>query len=268
MITINTMYEVYTSNLNFKVIELQKRLETNTNRVQGLSNVLEKYREDINAYCSVKLDDILKVKTLTNLKAIKFPTYGIYSDGRKLNVKALLMYIKKYIEANKDLSTLTTNITRYKKEIISFKLYKRIISSFNLKIIDKIINNNYLFKLVPSFGGISVIRNHSKKKSVNWGASQKNKKAIIERGGIPYLKEDSIGVEDYKGEQWLVYHPSPNFYLHWHKTPNQLNIVNPYIKDYKYTPSRGKNSIVTKLQTVKDDREKALLLYTRTLNNE
>ena len=68
-----------------------------------------------------------------------------------------------------------------------------------------------------------------------------------------------------KGIKYLFYHPTIDFFLHWHTKWITIEL-NPFIKDYKYNPARGINSIVTKLQNVKQDREKALSLYTRTLN--
>ena len=44
-----------------------------------------------------------------------------------------------------------------------------------------------------------------------------------------------------------------------------FKINNPIIKDYSYRPARGKVSIVSKLQMVKNNRERAEQLYTRTL---
>jgi len=265
MIDLKLIYQIYIENINLKLIKvLEENVKYQESHAQ-LKELLMTYGTSIQKYSSFTLEDILKTTDTNFVQSLRFPLSPVYKDGKQINFKAIKLYIEKYIWCNNVIVSNNKKVTQYKEELISFSLYNRIISEFNSKIIDKIINNNYLFNSVPSFGAIGVIKNFNERKRPNWGESNKKKAEIIARGGIPYIKADAESVEDYKGEKWLSYHPSLDFYLHWH-TKWISKKLNPFLKDYTYKPARGKNSIVSKLQNVKQNRDTAKALYNRTLN--
>lgn len=258
MITVKTMYEIYLADLNQKIDKIKIEIENYQRKVNGVVNILEKHKENLDAFCSVNYNTILKTTSLEVLKSIKFPDYPIYSNGREVNKESLKLYINTYVENNNKFNSLKNQLKKCDNEYIDFKTYKTIITDFNKEIGDKIVNENYMFKLLPSFGAIGVFKKTNKRKRIDWGKSTKNKNAILAKGGIPFIKEDAENDPDYKGEEWIVHRPATDFFLEWH-TPS-----NPFYKSpYRYTPARGVNSIVAKLGEVKKDRAKAIKLYTR-----
>lgn len=265
MIDLKLIYELYIENVNIK---LKKLLIENVSYKKShtqLKEILSPYETIIKRYLNTTLEEIFKITNTHFSSSLRFPSSPIYIDGKKINFKAIKLYIEKYIWCNNIVTNDNKKIAQYKEELILFSLYSHIITEFNRKVIDKIINENYLFSIVPSFGAIGVIQNHNKRKRPNWGESNKKKAKILAKGGIPYVKADADTIDNYQGEEWLVYHPFLDFYLHWF-TKWISKKHNPFLKDYAFNPARGKNSIVTKLQTVKQDRNKALALYNRTLD--
>ena len=252
------MYEIYLTDLNQKIDKTNNEIKAYQGKVDGIASMLEKHRENINAYCSFNFEDILKLTSLEALKELKFPDFAVYSNGKEVNIKSLKMYITTYVEYNHKLTSFKRQLDRHSKEYIDFKTYRTIIKDFNRDMCDKIVNDNYMFKLLPSFGAIGVIKKTNKRKRIDWGKSTRNKNAILAKGGIPYIKADAEADPNYQGEEWIVHRPSTDFFLEWH-TPS-----NPYYKSpYRYTPARGVNSIVSKLSVIKVDRVRAFKLYTR-----
>ncbi len=264
MIDLRLMYELYVKHLNFSIAQLLTDNESYIQSVDGVRELIVDNTIAIDRYCTVKTKTILAATSIKGMKDIKFPSYPVYDDGREVNCNALLMYIQKYIHFNSKVNTVNIKVRALKKQILPYTVYKAVITGFNKRIASKIVNNNYEFNLIPSFGSISVVRTESLKKKVNWGASDKKKAEILAKGGIPYLKAEAENTPNYKGEKWLVYHPLINFYFYWKKYKK----YRAYVKDFTYKPARGKVSIVKQLQNVKDNRELALSLYTRTKHYE
>lgn len=261
------MYELYVEHINAQLKRVLIGTEGyNENHIK-LKKILLTYETIINKYSGTTLKIILDKTTVTFLSSLRFPSTPVYVDGKQLNFKAIRLYIEKYIECNNIVRKNNKKIAEYKKEVVSFKLYKKIITQFNNAIIDKIIKENYLFEPLPSFGAIGVVQTYNERKRPNWGESNKKKAEILAKGGIPYIKTDAESITDYKGEKWLSYHDPLDFYIHWH-TKWMAKELNPHIRDYAYRPARaggGKVSIVSKLQDVKKDKEVAKELYNRTL---
>ena len=262
MVEINLMYKLYTEEINHKIKVLLKDNLVHIENHKQLSLLLTEYSTIISKYCNNSLKDILK-STDTKLVST-FPVTSVYDNGKEINFKAIKLYIEKYLWCNNLVSKVNKQLAVYKTQLISKVLYIRMITSFNRKVTDKIIEENYMFEGVPSFGRLYIIKNENHKKRVNWGASNKNKAKLLEEGKVPYMKADSEQYM-YAGVKWLAYHDPIDFFFQW-DTKWLTKKLNPVLKDYKFKPARGNYSIVTRLQKVKQDRERALALYTRTLN--
>ena len=265
MIDLKLMHELYIENINIRLIKILKENVPYQENHDILKGIILGYEKELTKYCISNFNAILKSTDINFVNTLRFPISPIYVDGKQINFKAIKLYVEKYISCNNTLTINNNKIQQYKEELVTYSLYNRIITEFNRQVIDKIINDNYLFSIVPSFGAIGVIYNYNERNRPNWGESNKNKQEILDRGGIPYIKADAESIEDYKGEKWLVYHPALDFYLQWH-TKWISKKHNPFLKDYTYHPARGKESIVSKLQSVKQDRDRASKLYNRTLN--
>jgi hypothetical protein len=122
-----------------------------------------------------------------------------------------------------------------------------------------------MFSTYSIFGSILIVKIKNKRKRVNWGISNKNKKRILEAGKLLYYKKDDVG-DNYKGIKWLVHRPEIDYYFSWW-IPAKIEVLNPILNSFNFNPARGRNSIVSKLANIKKDAEKAFKLYTRTRHN-
>lgn len=268
MINFTLMYILYTLHLKMRIKKLTNKLERNLKLKESILSVLSKYQEEIDFFLDIKYKDILKFRSSKEVDKIKFPIHEVYYKGKTVNFRAIKMYISRYGYINGKTTKLQTEIKSLKKQKVKKKIYKAVISKTNSKIIDAILNTNYVYKPLPVFGALGVIKNKNKRISINWGESNKRKKEIIERGEIPYYKKDAEKDPNYKGVKWLVYNPEIDFYLHWFKNKAITKFVGMY-NTFIYKPARGGNgdSIVSLLAEKKADREFALKTYTNTLDN-
>lgn len=263
MIEINVMYQLYIEKLNISLEEYKEVIETNLKYKKQYLELIEKFKREINKYSNLDYDTIIKAKTINVLDGVEFKK--AFNNGKEINFNIIKLYIEKYITHSVALNKATKYEKDIKNKIVKAVIYKKIINKFNVKVIDKIIYDNYYFSINPLFGSIGVVQNENKNKRPDWGRSNKLRQQIIDKGGIPYLKDEAEKDPNYKGEEWLIYHPAIDFFVQWH-TKYIAKKFNPVLGDYKYKPARGKTSIVTKLNEVKCDRDRAFALYTRTPN--
>lgn len=131
--------------------------------------------------------------------------------------------------------------------LISIEIYKYVIKTFNKRIVEKILEG-YKFNLGANLGFIAIKRlkrNHNRL-SINWGASKKLKKEIIERGGIPYNKETAPD-----GEKWFVYYTDDYKHL-WFWKRSWCTVKNKSF--YAFRPTTGKSGNIKKLvKYIKDN---------------
>lgn len=262
MFNIHNIYDLY---IRFSLKKIEKLKKENLKHIDNfniLKDKISKYEIYIKKYCNIDITSIYKFTITKDLNKLNFPIYPVYDNGKEINFKALKLYIEKYIEYNKIITTNLRLISKYKKEIVSKNIYIIIIEKFNKKIIDKIVNNNLNFSINFNFGSIGIYKIFDERKQIDWGKSTKNKNKILKEGKIPYIKADAEGNKDYKGVPWIVYRHPLDFLIFWKKSKNSRK-YNPMLNDYSFIPARGVSSFVSKLGEFKKDREKALLTYTR-----
>lgn len=259
ILKIDVQYELYVEGINKEISASLLEYKVNKDRRIKLISLLDPHIDYINNFYKTTFDNLIK---LLVYKVDVYPN----KDENPL----VTLYIKNIIECNKNVNNNYNNVKRLKSKKLSFKDYKSIIELFNDKITDYIVTTNYLFYPNKRFGAIGIVRSNQKRKQIDWGKSNKVKQLILDRGGIPYYKEDAEkaaeqGIE-YKGEKWLIERPNLNFFFHWFS-----NVVAnfPILQDYKFVPSRSPSYVnpVNKLAEVKKDLVKANLLYTRTVND-
>jgi len=255
------MYELYVRNLDAqatKTIDARPALEE---AVATLGTLIKGQERLLTEYCKTDVATILAASSKTILSTIKFPIMDLYEDGKKLNFAILKMYVTRYVDCNRALRANLRKEELAKVKHINFTLYRMIIMKFSRKMVDKIVEGGYSHKLVPSFGGFTVYGVESRRKRINWGQSIKNRDAIYAKGGIPYVKEAALFLDDYKGEKWMVYRPPLDYFVRWDKPNDQYLEYNPIMKDYFYRAARGKKSIAMQLCEYKQDGDRAKELY-------
>lgn len=267
IIDLRTVYQFYKSEIDNKVENIKDNLSYQISNRRILEKEILNNRKAIDKYLGITHEEALKLVDTREAKNIKYPIVSIYFEGKKVNFTAIKLYIDNYAHVNKAVEQLKERLKNIQETALSCKKFSFIIKEGNNLIIDKIIKEAYEFTPMSTFGSIVVTKNSSKKERINWGASNKKKQEILDRGGIPYCKEDALNNNDYKGEQWLINHDSLDFFLHWERTYS-ARTYNPYLNDYAYKPARGNYGILNKFNSFKKDKELAEKIYTKLGCNE
>ena len=206
-----------------------------------LTSKLENYKHYIINFTNI---DYNNIKNLTRPLLNRIVKNFINPIG--LNIDNLVNIINSIAEINKTINKYENDIKFINESDIDKELFKDIIYSFNNKISDEIIYKAYIFR--PGFGigntRIKKVRTDLRiKKRINWGESNKLRKEILSRGGLPYAiterDENGKAISHNGGEAWFIYFNTDFDYL-WHwgkKTATSINI--PY---YKFRPTRYNNT--------------------------
>lgn len=134
--------------------------------------------------------------------------------------------------SNKQINTKAIfNICNEKKYIedIEYKLFAQVVREFNKKISIEILNG-YKFHCW-GLGIFEILRVPRKVATINWNASNKFRKELIEKGITPYDKRDHPD-----GQMWFQYFTDPWYYKwSWYKTKATKYVTNSYY--YTFTAS-------------------------------
>jgi hypothetical protein len=239
MIKIDTLYALYVYSINAKIQRNKDLIENYKRQSEEYLSQLAVAEPIISKY--VNYSDVLNgyVKSIPNEFLV-----NANNELRYINIT-----IKHYYELRAPMHLLADEIKTLSNKKITIKVYKDILRKCNNKIGDWLIRTGGEFNS-PYFGGIS-LRHREDTNRVNWGKSNKNKKAILDRGGIPYNKEDEqrcieAGIP-YHGEKWLDKdHPNGLLVVYWQ--------LNTFVKQYlpesltvRFTATKGNYGIVKRL---------------------
>lgn len=200
------------------------------------------YKHYIDNFTNIDYTGLNKLDKPVSDKAVK-----TFTNSIGLNIDVLKITINGIAEINKTLNKSKKDLKVVVDSDMDKDLFKEIIYRFNIKVSDEIIYKGYTFR--PGFGIGNcrikkVATDRRIKKRLNWNESNKLKKEILLKGGIPFkvTKRDENGkaLEDNGGEKWFIYFNGAFDYLwHWSKkTANALNV--PY---YKFRPTKYNNTV-------------------------
>lgn len=242
----NAIYETRTA-LNNDITNLEK------SKAYYLDKLVP-FKHYIDNFTNIDYEALKDLDKVVPERAIKSFTHAV-----GLNIDTLKNTVNGIAAINKTLNKSNAELSLVEGSEMEKELFKEIIYRFNTKISDEIIYKGYVFR--PGFGigntRIKKVRTDTRvKKRINWDESNKLKKVIIARGGIPYkvTERDELGkiVADNGGEKWFVYfHTDFDYLWHWgKKTATAINI--PYFKfrptKYNNTCKGGKLGNVNKLK--------------------
>jgi hypothetical protein len=247
------IYIRYITKHKNEIINLKNEIEDLLNSKLYTLNKLTEYKDFLNNFCVISFKGIEQVNFSYINKSL---LQSIHQNNEKLKelderTKRLinvLINIKRQINKNED------RIKELNLLLINSKDFISIIGLFNTKIIDKILTG-YIFHLGYSLSYIKIKAKDvstRKKKKVDWGTSNKLKKEILERGGIPFevieRTEDGKILTTNNGEHWLNYHNKQIEYL-WHWAKGRAPFANKFF--YKFKPTycgASQNGAVQKLR--------------------
>lgn len=238
-IRVKDMYNYYDTKIINNISAYKLSLENlNSSKDYFLAN-LELCKEYIQKFTSIDWNGISKLKnTIPNQYYNNNPIFKDLADKTKTLI-SFIVEINKRIEKEeklleKELSKKTTS-----------KTYKRTIEVFNKAIANEILKG-YTFQLSHRLANIRIkkhIRTEKSRKRIDWDASNKLKKSILEQGLVPFkvTEYDSMKrpVTDNGGVKWHVYHESLySFTWHWNK--KLCKVFNSRM--YRFRPTVNSNT--------------------------
>ena len=247
MIKVKTMYDLYNTSLLYQIedkkkfIQLQtKKVEeylTKMNEVASILSMYINYSDALNGKCKSLPDEVL-AKNTTEIK---------YAN----------MVLKHYYELRQPIEIATSEIRQLKKQQISYSIYKEIISLHNKKVAKYLVDTGKTYEN-KYLGTLKLVYRENTNAVVNWNESNKNKKELIEKGLIPYKKEDEekalANGEVYNGVKWLVTGYSTGLLVvKWTVPLIVKELLNKDIHDFKYIPARGHYGIMNTISTAYTD---------------
>lgn len=173
----------------------------------------------------------------------QIPPYSIRSSASiNLNLDHLRFILNAIIEVNKELKKIEDKLKWFKEANVTEDIFKTICYKFNNKISDEILYKGYTYHLGAGLGRIKIRKHITKKVRINWFESNKKRKEIEDRGGLPYAvtlrDENNKMLENNGGEFWYVYHPETDYLWHWNKVRGRA----ANISYYKFRPTLYNNT--------------------------
>ena len=268
---INTsdIYIKYVSKLNLECISLKKEKADLESSKEYILKNLENYRDFIESFCTIKLDEIDKVTLSYFNRTILQKKYeDHYSKDNLLDLELKTKrLVNAFVAVKKRLTEINERLIEIKKLSVESSEFINILRSFNKSVIDEILRG-YSFNLGYSLSYIKIVArdvSKRKKKKVDWGTSNKNKKEILLNGGVAYevLERDEEGkiLTDNGGEHWIAYHNKTIEYL-WHWAKGRAPFPNKYF--YKFKPTycgAANNGSVQKLRKIERENPENLRYF-------
>lgn len=243
MITANVMYELYVDKINMAVKTIEKDVRKLTvNKKPYLTYFKD---EKFNLPNSIDYDLLIRGEQ----PLIKYPNkQEVYINFQITNYNKLIRTLNTKIEEFKNL----------KKTILNIEVYRYILKYFNNAIVDAIIYNNYTYYNYY-LGTLKVVGYKDNKLRINWYETLKNKKALLDKGEIPFSQIDyKIALKEnkeYNGKHYLVYFSEDTLWFDW-----RYNYIPPILmqnmRNYIFMAYRGKNSSTQKLNIHKNSLTK------------
>lgn len=140
-------------------------------------------------------------------------------------------------------------------QTVDYRMFSKILHTFYKGITDSLIKTGVPLNFGSNMGRLSILLKERRPRTnkitgkaqypIDWGASLKLKKEIIERGDIPYHKDNAPN-----GENWFVYHTKGwNPYIVWRQGTVLLHGKKPVSKYglILFHPSSGEKGFQSRL---------------------
>jgi len=146
------------------------------------------------------------------------------------------LFVTNYITTHKTIRDNNIKAKEVAKIRLTLTQFSFILATFNRLLWEAIIYEAYVFKY-SLIGRIYAVcrKNESCKPKMNWKVSLSNRKAILDKGGIPRVELDARRAEfyneKYEGEKWVEKHEPFNVAIIWKRTAYSVGQI-PSSKDF------------------------------------
>lgn len=228
-----------------KHLALMKQLE---NTKKYLVEQFSDYKIIINSNLDLTFDELINKREFITgksnhkniLKHLDDLFFPLTSNRKQINIEEMTKLLRSIIAVNKLIGRSEIAAERIKARVVPANVFKFALRSFNQKLGDALVEKGYEFSFGSGVGSIRVKGveiDHSKRKEINWGESNKRKKEILARGGVPKKAERDENLKiigDNGGEEWLVFFTRDiNYWLYWNKAYAQVD----NLTYYSFSPS-------------------------------
>ena len=239
MIKIDTLYTLYVYSINAKI-------QRNQTLIDEYNKKVEEYLPQLSAIEPL-ISGIINYADLLNGKVSSLPKNVLEEASTALKYANII--IKDYHGIRSPMTTLAEENFVLASKKISVKVYKEILRKCNNKIGDWLLQTGKVYH--EKFLGYISLRHMSSPNRPNWGKSNKNKQAIIDRGGIPYNKEDETRCLEagipYHGEAWIdKEYPNGLLVVYWRMN----SFIHQYLSEnhtVRFRATKGNYGIVKML---------------------
>lgn len=245
-ITTQDIYNDFILDLKSKRLIVLEEKSNYESSKKYLVNKILKLKHYLDNFTNIKCEDIESLDRFISEKSVVNLT-----NISSINVDDIRRNINIIVEINKSINKLQKELNQIEVDIIAYKVFKEITYKFNCKISDEIVYKGYALNLGYGLGHIRVKKincflnkdgSPRTKKRINWGESNKLKKEIIEKEGLPYKvteRNERKIIADNGGIPWFVYFNNEWDYL-WYWYKGTCMILNtPY---YKFRPTTYNNT--------------------------
>lgn len=245
-------YDLHYSILKYKIEKAKEDLHIFQKGYLSLRKVMYSLKPYIDDNVSIPFDELM-INPPDSIKGRLAERY--VNKGNLYTLSDFEYQYEYYKKAHKRYVKHQSYIKELENKIRSYIIYTKIVKKFNLKLAKEIVERQYIFSLGYGLGKIAAVRKTSKRNKVNWFASLKRKEQILEKGGIPFSREEEKRAleegKEYKGEKYLIYHPQENvwiYHLYTQFTSYKFQLVKSNVSDslkkflYDFKAKDGYNS--------------------------
>lgn len=208
-------YKLYYGSVDLKLKDLEDDLSLYESSLETVKEHIKSYKPYIDSECSA---DYVMLLTAPPKNVVGRLRDRIVIDDKLYTKDEFLVYFGVYRNTFLRLKNKKQEYKNLNKLKVEYSIYLKIIKKFNLKISKEIVHRQYVFKLGYGLGSLKAVRKVTNRDKVNWKESNKRKRALLDKGLIPYYKEDEIAAiergEKYEGVEWLILHDKENVWIH------------------------------------------------------
>ena len=258
------MYNLLVTNSKVTKVDVEKELNQYLNSKNYILKSLEPYEFYINNFTRINFEDL---KNITNYNLNYKLRINSNTEKFGIDTEKLKRILNVLCEINKSIKKLekTKEIV---KTIPNYEVYKDILNSFNEIVSDEIVYKGYVFNLPFNLSDIKITKVECSKygKKIDWNATNKKKKEILDKGEVLYKvlerdKEFRI-IKDNGGEKYITYFQKDFDYL-WNWVKSKVKVLNSAYYRFKptyynNTSTGGKLGNINKLSLLKTSNSELL----------
>lgn len=253
MITTDRYYEIYASDLKIEIDEAKSKLDSYRKTRTYFVGQLKAYKDTIHKYCDLTFEEIIDSTLAKVLEQYDMCMYSL-TGGIQLSRDEAVRITTGIIEANRLIWRAEEAVKKLQERLVDKKSYKLFLRTLNELLKQAIIYKGYEFNFTGHASsifvqrkkryirddkaeGLTTVHNNA---PIDWGASNKKKKEILDRGGVPRKGDNG-------GEDWLTtFTDDYGYWISWDKKKCHL----PNKGLYSFEPARG---VVLEVQKAKND---------------